>query len=44
MEQIELSSLQKAKKKYYKKIKNNPNYILKRREKIQNIIIKLKTI
>ena len=32
MEQIKLTSLQKAKQKYYEKIKNNPNYILQRRQ------------
>ena len=31
MEQLELTALQKAKKKYYEKIKNDPTYIQHRR-------------
>ena len=27
MEQLELTALQKAKKKYYEKVKNDPTYI-----------------
>ena len=31
MEQVDLTALQKAIKKYYEKIKNKPNYIERRR-------------
>ena len=30
LEEIKLTALQRAKKKYYEKIKNDPNYIAKR--------------
>ena len=42
MEQKELTSLQKAKKKYYEKIKNNPNYILQRRQNCSKYYNKIK--
>ena len=36
MEQIELTAIQKAKKRYYEKIKNTPSFIEKRNQSCNN--------
>ena len=42
MEQIELTSIQKAKKKYYEKMKLNPEYIQHRRANAHKYYEKIK--
>ena len=42
MEQIELSASQRAKQKYYQKIKNNPDYIQHRRSNANKYYNKIK--
>jgi hypothetical protein len=42
MEQLELTALQKAKKKYYEKVKNDPTYIQHRRANCAKYYNKIK--
>ena len=42
MEQLELTALQRAKKKYYEKVKNDPNYIQHRRANCTKYYNKIK--
>ena len=42
MENIELSASQRAKKKYYEKVKNDPNYIEHRRANCSKYYNKIK--
>ena len=42
MEQLDLTALQKAKKKYYEKVKNDPTYIQHRRANCTKYYNKIK--
>ena len=42
MEQLELTELQRAKKKYYENVKNDPNYIQHRRANCTKYYNKIK--